>query len=48
VCRLVHRGFRPRALLRPIRLELGVYVEKTRTKQKHRYWLKFCQQQAQM
>ncbi|XP_020324087.1 G-protein-signaling modulator 1 isoform X1 [Oncorhynchus kisutch] len=36
VCRLIHRGFRPRALLRPIRLELGVYVEKTRTKQKHR------------
>uniref|UniRef100_A0A4W5R472 G protein signaling modulator 1b n=1 Tax=Hucho hucho TaxID=62062 RepID=A0A4W5R472_9TELE len=31
VCRLVHR-----ALLRPIRLELGVYVAKTRTKQKHR------------
>uniref|UniRef100_A0A8C8GC22 G protein signaling modulator 1b n=1 Tax=Oncorhynchus tshawytscha TaxID=74940 RepID=A0A8C8GC22_ONCTS len=36
VCRLVHRGPRPRALLRPIRLELGVYVEKTCTKQKHR------------
>uniref|UniRef100_A0A8C7WEQ4 G protein signaling modulator 1b n=1 Tax=Oncorhynchus mykiss TaxID=8022 RepID=A0A8C7WEQ4_ONCMY len=36
VCRLVHRGPRPQALLRPIRLELGVYVEKTCTKQKHR------------
>ncbi|CAB1332774.1 unnamed protein product, partial [Coregonus sp. 'balchen'] len=36
VCRLVHRGPRPRALLRPIRLELGVYVDKTCTKQKHR------------
>uniref|UniRef100_A0A6Q2X2G5 G protein signaling modulator 1b n=1 Tax=Esox lucius TaxID=8010 RepID=A0A6Q2X2G5_ESOLU len=39
ICRLVHRGPRPQALLRPIRQELAVYVEKSRTKQKQRYWM---------
>ncbi|TNM92377.1 hypothetical protein fugu_019389 [Takifugu bimaculatus] len=36
VCRLVHRGPRPQAVLKPLRLELQVYVDKTRSKQKHR------------
>uniref|UniRef100_A0AAQ4NWV7 G protein signaling modulator 1b n=1 Tax=Gasterosteus aculeatus aculeatus TaxID=481459 RepID=A0AAQ4NWV7_GASAC len=36
VCRLVHRGARPRAALRPLHLELRVYVEKTRSGRKHR------------
>lgn len=37
MCRLVHRGPRPQAMLRPLHLELQVYVAKTRSKQKHRY-----------
>lgn len=37
VCKLVHHGPRPQAMLRPLRLELQTYVNKTRTKQKHRY-----------
>uniref|UniRef100_A0A8C4DEG4 G protein signaling modulator 1b n=1 Tax=Dicentrarchus labrax TaxID=13489 RepID=A0A8C4DEG4_DICLA len=36
MCRLVHHGPRPQAMLRPLHLELQVYVDKTRTKQKHR------------
>uniref|UniRef100_A0A8C8DLN9 G protein signaling modulator 1b n=2 Tax=Oryzias sinensis TaxID=183150 RepID=A0A8C8DLN9_9TELE len=36
VCRLVHHGARPQSMLRPIHLELQVYVEKTRSKRKHR------------
>lgn len=40
MCRLVHCGPRPQAMLRPLHLELQVYVDKTRTKQKHRYCLK--------
>ncbi|XP_032395838.1 G-protein-signaling modulator 1b isoform X1 [Etheostoma spectabile] len=36
MCRLVHCGPRPQAMLRPLHLELQVYVAKTRTKQKHR------------
>ncbi|XP_078478206.1 G-protein-signaling modulator 1 [Lampetra planeri] len=36
VCRLVHHGPRPQAMLRPLHLELQVYVDKTRSKQKHR------------
>ncbi|KAG9281602.1 G-protein-signaling modulator 1-like [Astyanax mexicanus] len=36
VCRLVHRGPRPQSTLKPIRTELGVYVEKSRAKRKHR------------
>uniref|UniRef100_A0AAX7TFN9 G protein signaling modulator 1b n=1 Tax=Astatotilapia calliptera TaxID=8154 RepID=A0AAX7TFN9_ASTCA len=36
VCRLVHCGPRPQAMLKPLPLELQVYVDKTRTKQKHR------------
>lgn len=40
VCRLVHCGPRPHAMLRPLHLELQLYVDKTRTKQKHRYYQK--------
>ncbi|XP_036384981.1 G-protein-signaling modulator 1b isoform X1 [Megalops cyprinoides] len=36
LCRLVYHGPRPRPLLRPLRLELGVYVRRTLTKQKKR------------
>ncbi|XP_006789052.1 G-protein-signaling modulator 1b isoform X1 [Neolamprologus brichardi] len=36
VCRLVHCGPRPQAMLKPLSLELQGYVDKTRTKQKHR------------
>ncbi|KAG9354528.1 hypothetical protein JZ751_001238 [Albula glossodonta] len=36
VCRLAHCGPRPRPLLRPLHLELGAYVQKTRVKQKKR------------
>ncbi|XP_014832288.1 PREDICTED: G-protein-signaling modulator 1-like [Poecilia mexicana] len=36
VCRLVHHGPRPQSMLKPLRLELQVYVDKMRTKQKHR------------
>uniref|UniRef100_A0A7N6C0T9 G protein signaling modulator 1b n=1 Tax=Anabas testudineus TaxID=64144 RepID=A0A7N6C0T9_ANATE len=34
MCRLVHHGPRPQAMLRPLHLELQVYVDKTRSKQK--------------
>lgn len=37
MCRLVHHGPRPQSMLKPLHLELQVYVDKTRTKQKHRY-----------
>lgn len=37
VCRLVHHGARPQAMLRPLQLELQVYVDKIWKKQKHRY-----------
>ncbi|KAF0031537.1 hypothetical protein F2P81_016092 [Scophthalmus maximus] len=36
MCRLVHRGPRPQAVLRPLHLELQEYVDKTRTRQKPR------------
>ncbi|KAI4881841.1 hypothetical protein NFI96_013463 [Prochilodus magdalenae] len=36
VCRVAHRGPRPQATLKPLRVELGLFVEKTRAKQKHR------------
>ncbi|XP_008422614.1 G-protein-signaling modulator 1b isoform X1 [Poecilia reticulata] len=36
VCRLVHHGPRPQSMLKPLHLELQVYVDKMRTKQKHR------------
>ncbi|XP_077398776.1 G-protein-signaling modulator 1b isoform X1 [Vanacampus margaritifer] len=36
VCRLVHRGPRPQAMLKPLHLELQVFVDKTLGKQKHR------------
>ncbi|XP_038150846.1 G-protein-signaling modulator 1b isoform X1 [Cyprinodon tularosa] len=36
MCRLVHQGARPQSMLKPLRLELQVYVDKMRTKQKHR------------
>ncbi|XP_077593575.1 G-protein-signaling modulator 1b isoform X1 [Stigmatopora nigra] len=36
VCRLVHRGPRPQAMLKPLHLELQVFVDKTLRKKKHR------------
>ncbi|XP_021175368.2 G-protein-signaling modulator 1b isoform X2 [Fundulus heteroclitus] len=36
VCRLVHHGARPQSMLKPLRLELQVFVDKMRTRQKHR------------
>ncbi|XP_068608601.1 G-protein-signaling modulator 1b [Brachionichthys hirsutus] len=36
MCRLVHHGPRPRAMLGPLHLELQVYANKTRTRQKRR------------
>lgn len=37
VCRLVHHGPRPQAMLKPLRLELQAYVDKIRSQQKRRY-----------
>lgn len=39
LCRLAHSGPRPHPLLRPLQLELSLYVQKTLTKQKKRYSL---------
>ncbi|XP_054612249.1 G-protein-signaling modulator 1b isoform X1 [Dunckerocampus dactyliophorus] len=36
VCRLVHHGPRPQAMLKPLHVELQVFVDKTLGKQKHR------------
>lgn len=48
VCRLVHCGPRPQAMLKPLPLELQVYVDKTRTKQKHRYCKKKTKQNSKV
>ncbi|XP_076867588.1 G-protein-signaling modulator 1b isoform X3 [Brachyhypopomus gauderio] len=37
LCRLAYRGPRPLDTLKPLQMELGIYVEKTRGKRKNRY-----------